>query len=107
MTDRWEIRKYVLALNFKPQALHIPVGARFLQFASQHNEPALWVLVDTTAPKVWRRFVLCGTGLVPESVAVEAPYLGTAALHDGDLVLYLFALPSLVNSQDEEPSDAK
>lgn len=55
--------------------LHLPVGAKFLHLALQHNIPCLWFLVDTEKELELRAFVKIGTGW---EAKVEAEnYLGT------------------------------
>jgi len=66
----------------------MPARADILHVASQEGKVCIWALVDPSAPKVERRFVVVVTG---DSVP---PYCGrfhgTVLLHGGTVVLHVW-----------------
>ena len=71
------------------QPLVTPGYARILHVGEQRGRLMAWVLVhDPAAPPVERYLLIVGTGHILPSE--ERPYIGTAILADGDLVLHVF-----------------
>lgn len=79
------IWKYVL----QPECvIDMPKGAKCLTVQMQHGQPMMWALVDPTAPREDRHFIVLGTGHGGE---VEySGYVGT--WQDGSLVFHLFEI---------------
>lgn len=75
MTTIW---KYTVPIQDKLQ-LRLPEGAKILHVGNQGGSVQMWVLVDSTAPKSERDFLVIGTGHpVPERVPIE--YIGSAVV---------------------------
>lgn len=73
--------------------IDMPKGARILSVQVQRGEPQVWGLVDPSAPKETRTFVLLGTGNVHASrLIVDCDYVGTFQIEGGALVFHLFAV---------------
>jgi hypothetical protein len=81
-----EIWKYPIDISQAPLAISMPFGARILTLQVQHGVPCLWALVNPTATKVARPFVVVGTGHKTPRHAGE--YVGT--WQDGPYVWHLF-----------------
>ncbi len=73
--------------------IEMPEGAEVLSVAEQKGEPVLWVRVNRTAELYeGRTFRLVGTGdVVPDQ---DARFIGTLAMHDGEVVQHVFELQS-------------
>ena len=66
----------------------MPEGAEVLHVATQKGEVCVWALVEPSAPKVERRFVVVGTGHpVPPH---RGRFLGTVLLAGGSLVFHIW-----------------
>jgi len=71
--------------------IEIPVGAKILTVQEQYGEPKLWALIDPTAAKESRRFLVYGTGhKITEENGI---YIGTFQLDNGYLVFHAFEYP--------------
>ena len=64
-------------------------GARPLSVQIQRGEPQVWMLVDTKAPKVRKRFRLAGTG---HPIRDAVLFVGTFQVDGGTLVFHLFEM---------------
>ena len=78
--------------------ISMPRGAKVLTAQAQFGMPVIWALVDPNAPVVERAFLMLGTGHDAPTAALE--YVGTIQLHDGSLVLHVFARERLGNFSD-------
>lgn len=60
------VLKYPLSMSASAQALGMPVGAKIVHVAEQHDVPTMWAEVetpdDTAAAFETRYFILRGTG---------------------------------------------
>ena len=66
----------------------IPIGAEILTVQEQYGEPKLWALVDPSAEKEERKFVVYGTGHpVKEN---PGKYINTFQMNGGTLVFHVF-----------------
>lgn len=71
--------------------IDMPEGAKILSVAVQNDEPQVWAIVDTQAPKLKRHFLQYGTGHEwPEIPEPGFRFLGTAVLRNGALVIHVF-----------------
>lgn len=76
--------------------IDMPLGAKLLKFdltpraIAAGSDLCLWAVVRVSAPRVPRRFRLVGTGEPDDRYIAFAPYVGTAVLPGGHLVLHLF-----------------
>ena len=67
----------------------MPEGAKILAAKEQDNEVCIWVEVDHNRPIEMRKIMIYGTG---HSIPQEPQeYVGTAHLHNGALVLHVYA----------------
>ena len=66
----------------------MPRGAKVLHAGGQGEELCVWALCDPEAPTEERRFDVYGTG--HPCPADLGPYVGTALLGNGSLVLHVF-----------------
>lgn len=64
-------------------------GAKIIHVGIQDGIICLWAVTSPEALKVWRRFVLVGTGWVSDDIDA-ARYVGTVHTHDGRLVWHIF-----------------
>ena len=71
--------------------IRLPQGAQLLTIAEQHGKIALWALVDPQAPSTIRRVQVVGTGH-DEVPTPTPPYIGTAHMLNGQLILHAFDL---------------
>ncbi len=75
-------------------SIEMPAGAEILDIQVQHGAPVIWALVDTSAPRVLRRFEIVGTGWdlyewdLDETSATD--HVGTYQMAGGDLVWHVF-----------------
>jgi hypothetical protein len=69
----------------------MPKGAQVLTVQEQYDEPQMWVVVDTEAPKEKRRFRLVGTGH-PIDEKLNLSYIGTFQLDHGEFMGHLFEI---------------
>ncbi|MCP5006558.1 MAG: hypothetical protein GY941_21850 [Planctomycetes bacterium] len=67
--------------------LEMPIGAKILCVDCQRGTPTMWVLVDTDAMKVNRKFHTYGTG---EAIDANSTYIGTFQMDNGFLVFHVF-----------------
>ena len=83
-----QIWKYVL----EPETIiEMPIGAEILTVQEQYGRCCLWALVDPSANKVKRKFLVYGTG---HPITEEnGKYIGTFQLHNGRLVFHVFEYP--------------
>lgn len=78
------------------QEIEMPVGARVLTAALQHENLCLWALVDPEMP-VGRALVrIAGTGHTLPDTTYADDYAGTYQLRGGALVFHVFARPPVV-----------
>lgn len=71
--------------------IHMPKGAKVLTVQTQHRQPQMWVLLDTSNEPERRGFVTFPTGgEVPTDTHLD--YIGTFQLNDGYLVYHLFEI---------------
>lgn len=71
--------------------LSIPEGAQVLCVQVQHDQPYIWVLVESDRHPESRLFRMVGTGHpMPEEVK---EYIGSFQLLGGNLVFHLFEIP--------------
>jgi hypothetical protein len=70
------------------QTIEMPAGAKILSLQTQHNEPQIWALVDTHAPKESRTFRAVPTGA--DFIDDEMTYIGTFQINNGSLVFHIF-----------------
>jgi hypothetical protein len=70
-------------------AIEMPRGAQVLSVQVQRGQPRLWALVDPTAPKVRRRFWICGTGTYANTDGLGT-FVDTIQLEGGALVFHVF-----------------
>lgn len=84
---------YKYKLNQEHTDIDMPIGAIILAAQSQRNDICLWALVDETAHKEKRFFVIYGTG----HLLVDNPgrYIGTVQVHEGMLVWHVFEVNSI------------
>ena len=69
----------------------MPRGAQVLTVQEQYDEPQMWAIVDTDAPKETRRFRLVGTGH-PIDPMLNLTYVGTFQLDHGQFIGHLFEI---------------
>jgi hypothetical protein len=67
----------------------MPRGAHLLSVAMQGDQPCVWALVNSEAPKVPVRFRLYGTGHPVDGRDISR-FVGTFQMHGGGLVFHLF-----------------
>lgn len=73
--------------------LELPAGAEILYVDSQRDtEVNMWALVDTEAPKMFRKFHLAGTGYhIDEALNLtKANHVASFQMQGGALVFHLF-----------------
>ena len=81
------IWKYPLAQS-GTQRIQIPQEGRILAVQTQHDEPCLWVEVNTSKQRETRTFKCFETG---HSLGSNPGYyLGTLQLYSGSLVLHVY-----------------
>ena len=69
----------------------MPVGAKLLTAQGQKDTICVWAEVDTDAPSERVPFDVFGTGrIIPEGMGIDREYVGTAQIHDGDLVFHVY-----------------
>lgn len=69
--------------------IHLPKGAKILTVQTQHNQPQMWVMLDTDNNPERRTFVTFPTGgEVPTDTHLG--YIGTFQLAGGHLIFHLF-----------------
>lgn len=73
--------------DLRVQIIGMPVGAKLLTVAMQHETPRLWALVNDTGDIVNRRILTYGTG---HAGATAGDYIGTYQLLEGALVFHVF-----------------
>lgn len=83
------IYKYPLKIT-DTQYITVPFGGYPISVATQHGEPVVWFMVNTTNSATERyRFVMIGTGN-PAGHAEGMDFLGTVLMANDALVWHLF-----------------
>ncbi len=82
------IWKSVLLLHIDVQEIEVPYGAEMLCAREQHDQICVWYRCDPMQLKEPRTIAIVGTG--HPAPGNDGRYLGTAFLHDGDLVCHVF-----------------
>lgn len=73
------------------QEIDLPLGAQILCAREQKNTICLWFLHDADDARQKRRVIdIIGTGNPIAPIVAGGKYLGTASLHDGELVFHVF-----------------
>ena len=67
----------------------MPKGAKPISAREQGDALCVWAIVDPEAPKVSRRVYIIGTGHEGANYG-DLPFLGTALLMGGRLVIHVF-----------------
>lgn len=70
------------------QEIMVPRGAEFLCSQGQFDQICVWFRCDSSAPKEPRTIEIVGTG--HEAPGTDGRYIGTAALHGGQLMFHVF-----------------
>lgn len=71
--------------------VEMPEGAKILSVHAQNGSVCLWALVDTSSPRVPRRFRMFGTGHpMNNDLAERLSFVGTALLDAGFVVVHVF-----------------
>ena len=84
MTQVW---KYIL--DPYNSSVLMPSGAEILSVGEQGNDVCLWARVDPNAPKVFRDFLIVGTGHnIPENLSLK--FVGTVHIFNRVLVFHIF-----------------
>jgi hypothetical protein len=91
-----KIHKYRLTMEVGEAVafeLKLPKASELLYVAGQYGHVCVWASVDTETKEteVWTLYVV-GTGC---SVPPDTEHVGTAILHDGQLVAHVFILRTL------------
>lgn len=73
-------------------SIEMPANARLLHVGMQNNTANVWALVDPTAPKEQRKFLLYGTGHPIGEPLDGYDFVGTFQVQEGvmPLVFHLF-----------------
>lgn len=79
------IHKFAIKIEDRPVVSMDPNG-RVVSFGEQHGNLFVWAIVDPNAEHKPRHFQLCSTGY---PLRGNQRYIGTAQLHNGDLVFHL------------------
>jgi hypothetical protein len=83
-----EVWKYEVG-TFGLFSVDMPEGAQILAVQEQDGAGHIWALVDPNAPRVFRDFLLVGTGCaIDDSFRVE--HVGTFQQVNGALVWHVF-----------------
>ena len=72
------------------QNLVMPKGAKVLCVQIQDDNPFIWAMVDPSAEKEERSFLVLGTGHPVQTEDLNLDYIGTYQLKNGLLVFHLF-----------------
>jgi hypothetical protein len=80
------VYKYPLLIADVQEA-RLPLGAQLLSVQMQNGHPCLWALVDTEAPKGYRKIIMTGTGTPAENVG---RHISTFQMNGGALVWHVF-----------------
>lgn len=87
--------KYTWPLPSDRASFDMPRDAEVLHVHEQNGTVCLWARVVVGRAIKRRDFILCGTGHpVPP---LDFPYIGTAHLNDGQLVLHVFETAETAN----------
>ena len=73
-------------------SLDIPENAEVLCVQTQHDNPYIWVLLDTSDDSIERNFSVVPTGQEILWTDKQARYIGTFQLSDGFFIGHLFEL---------------
>lgn len=73
------------------EEIEMPKKAKVLTVQVQRDIPCIWAVVDPSADREVRRFVIVGTG---HSMNRKGPYIGTFQLEGGALVFHVFEVES-------------
>ena len=69
----------------------MPVGAKVLHVGRQRDLPCIWALVDPSAPKEIRRFLLVGTGHdIDLADGFDLVHVGILQTSDERFVVHVF-----------------
>lgn len=71
------------------QSIEVPLGAEFLCAREQHDKICVWFRGEPGADRVRIAIEIVGTG---HPAPAGGRYLGTAALHGGDLMFHVFEM---------------
>lgn len=72
------------------QEINVPVGAEMLCAREQFEHICVWYRCDPSANLEPRKIAIIGTG---HPAPADGRYLGTAALHGGQLMFHVFVWP--------------
>ncbi len=94
-----KVFKYLIQQADSGEAsVRMPAGAEILSFQAEGAALTVWAMVDPEAPAVQRKFLVFGTGQpIEDSVANSLTYVGTARVHDKQIVWHLFEVPPVVS----------
>ena len=84
------IWKFTLQTN-GVQEIELTKGAEILTVQVQNKKPQIWVLLDTSKIKVFRKILIIGTGH-PISKEKTDKYIGTYQLINGIFINHVFDL---------------
>jgi hypothetical protein len=85
------IHKFHVGLGMS--SLMLPPDAKVLTVQMQRDTPQMWILLDTDAACIVRRFVTVGTGHdMSAFISEKAAYVGTFQMNEGALVLHVFEI---------------
>lgn len=70
--------------------IDIPKDAEILVVQAQRGKPEMWVLLDSDASTIKRKFIMIGTGHPMKDTYNKESYIGTFQMFGGDLVFHLF-----------------
>lgn len=70
--------------------VEMPAGSRILSVQVQRDEPCLWAVVDSTAPRVKHRILIRGTGHPLLIDMASCPFIGTFQIPSLGLVFHVF-----------------
>lgn len=77
------------------QTIEVPEGAELLCAREQFEQICVWFRCDPSASKTQREVAIVGTG---HPAPADGRYLGTAALHGGNLMFHVFERMPLVTN---------
>jgi hypothetical protein len=72
------------------QKLLMPENAQILTVQMQHDEPCIWALVDSNAPRKIREVYTRGTGQAAD-LPLSVAWIGTYQAKGGEFVFHVFA----------------
>lgn len=77
-------------LRDQDTTIEMPIGATILHVREQHGCICMWALVDSTAEKERRSFLVTGTGHEIKSTYTDLEYVGSALVDYGTFVFHVF-----------------